>query len=129
MSNDAPSLRESPERAPFPGRESVAADALRLWGEAAQLDMMIEECAEFIQAVQHYKRGRVTAEAVASEIADVRLMMDQAAWMFGPDLCADLHRQKLVRLTARIDVAEARRHESARKDGASLQDQEPHDAR
>ena len=91
-------------------RQDVAADALRLWGQDAQLDMMIEECAEFIQAVQHYKRGRVGADAVASEIADVRLMMDQAAHMFGEDLCRDLHRQKLIRLTTRIDAAEARAH-------------------
>lgn len=98
-----------PVRTPVGAREQLAADALRLWGADAQLAMMVEECAEFIQAVMHYRRGRVDAAYVAQEVADVRIMMDQAAWLFGADTCAEAERHKRTRLYARLETSELKR--------------------
>ncbi len=53
------------------------------WGEEAQFDQAIEECAELIAGLKHYKRRKVDAEAVIRELADVTLMVGQLSWMFG----------------------------------------------
>ncbi len=102
---------------PLTTAEETASAAVRLWGGDAQLDMMIEECAELIQAVSHYRRGRADAVTVAREIADVRLMLDQAAFMFGADLCAAAQDEKAERLRARIRASEARRYAEAQTHG------------
>lgn len=40
-------------------------------------DFLVEECAELIQALQHYKRGRDNSyEKVVNEMADVYVLMD-----------------------------------------------------
>lgn len=51
------------------------------WGEDAQLNVLMEECAELIQAVSKYKRYphemSTRGRALAEEIADVEIMIDQ----------------------------------------------------
>lgn len=44
------------------------------WGEADQIDMVIEEMAELTLAISHWRRRRVSLRDVAEEIADVELM-------------------------------------------------------
>lgn len=51
-------------------------NAIFLWGEEAQLDMIVEECAELIFAIQKHKRGR-SLENVYEEMADVRILLEQ----------------------------------------------------
>ena len=58
------------------------------WGEEAQYDQMIEECAELIDTLQHFARGTVAKNVVVDELADVFLMVGQLTYMFGED---DLH--------------------------------------
>ena len=53
------------------------------WGTEAQYDQMVEECAELIAALKHYRRGKVDQQAVISELADVTLMVGQLTWMLG----------------------------------------------
>jgi NTP pyrophosphatase (non-canonical NTP hydrolase) len=96
-------------------RQDLAADALRLWGHTAQIDMMIEECGELIVALQHFKRGRATNIEVASEIADVTLMLDQAALMFDRVLVGEQITEKVKRLFVRLETAERQRHDNARR--------------
>lgn len=45
--------------------------------------MVSEECAELINALCKYKRGRVTDSDVITEIADVMIMCEQMAYYFG----------------------------------------------
>ena len=55
------------------------------WGEKAQYDQMIEECAELIATLQHFARGKVEQNVVVDELADVYLMVGQLTYMFGED--------------------------------------------
>jgi NTP pyrophosphatase (non-canonical NTP hydrolase) len=61
----------------------IYAKTINKWGEKAQYDQTIEECAELIAVLQHFARGRVTADAVVDELADVFLMIGQLTYMFG----------------------------------------------
>lgn len=61
---------------------------LQKWGEEAQYDQIVEECAELIATIQHLRRGRVGEDAVADELADVYLMVGQLVYMLGEDRVA-----------------------------------------
>ncbi len=63
----------------------IYAKTVSKWGEQAQYDQTIEECAELIVALQHLARGKVDKDAVLSELADVFLMVGQLTYMFGED--------------------------------------------
>jgi NTP pyrophosphatase (non-canonical NTP hydrolase) len=58
---------------------------LKKWGEQAQFDQAIEECAELTTALLHYRRDKVNLNAVIDELADVALMVGQLRWMFGDE--------------------------------------------
>jgi len=80
-------------------RELYAA-TLHKWGEAAQYDQAVEECAELIATLKHLRRGRVDESAVAEELADVYLMLGQLVYMLGEDLVAAAVERKTARLRA-----------------------------
>ena len=70
--------------------------ALEKWGLDSQLDQTIEECAELIIAIRHFRRGRVQWHVVAEELADVSLCVSELALQ---DKCFDWWRaRKLARL-------------------------------
>ncbi len=55
-------------------------------GVDAQIDQTIEECAELIVALRKLRRFGFTVEgssAVAEEMADVRIMLDQLEFLLG----------------------------------------------
>ena len=65
-------------------------ECVKQWGMEAQLNMAVEETAELISALQHYRRLRqwghpATIEDIADEIADVEIMTDQLKFMFDID--------------------------------------------
>jgi NTP pyrophosphatase (non-canonical NTP hydrolase) len=82
---------------------SVSSDTIKAWGEAAQLDKTIEECAELIVALQHSRTRTLDTRIVASEIADVLVMVMCAARVIGVDLVTDEMSKKLTRLKGRLD--------------------------
>jgi hypothetical protein len=55
----------------------VYQDAIETWGEHAQLDMVIEECAELIKEVCKWQRKGKMPETVLDELADVQIMLTQ----------------------------------------------------
>lgn len=71
---------------------------LARWGEEAQYDQAVEECAELIAALKHYKRQRIGAPQLIEELADVTLMIGQLTWMFGPEQVAQAIAAKLAKL-------------------------------
>ena len=71
---------------------------LRKWGEAAQYDQAVEECAELITTLKHLRRGRSDETAVAEELADVYLMVGQLTFMLGEAQVAAAIERKLARL-------------------------------
>lgn len=68
------------------------------WGIDAQCDQAVEECAELIATLKHFKRGKVTEEAIIDELADVYLMLGQLIYMFGEDKLDDAVERKIVKL-------------------------------
>lgn len=94
-------------------RDEIARQAVSTWGATAQADMLIEECAELIQAVQHWRRGRATNEQVASEIADVSIMLAQARFMFGAEAVDAAREAKVTRLVCRLEATERKRQANA----------------
>lgn len=57
-------------------------EALNKWGLDNQLNQMAEECAEYIAALNRYRRGRISREQLIEEIADVSIMSDQMQLYF-----------------------------------------------
>lgn len=63
--------------------EQAIFDATMIYKPEQQIQMMVEECAEFIMAVQHEKRKRIDPYDLVLEIADVSIMVDQMKLYFG----------------------------------------------
>ena len=78
--------------------EPVFRATLATWGEEAQYDQAVEECAELIAALKHYKRRRIDTARLAEELADVTLMVGQLSWMLGNDLVESAIDRKLIKL-------------------------------
>lgn len=79
--------------------------AILKWGEDSQMEMIVEECAELIQAIQKYKRkpSSETIEHIAEELADVQIMLYQAKVIFACDAkMEEFIEQKIARLKERL---------------------------
>ena len=73
------------------------------WGKDAQYDQMVEECAELIAALKHFRRGKIDQNAVIDEIADVTLMLGQLTWMFGSELIEESVQKKIKKLNKLLE--------------------------
>lgn len=79
---------------------------LRKWGEQAQYDQIIEECAELITTLKHYARGRADKDNVVDELADVYLMVGQLAYMLGEERLERAIDRKIAKLQVLLDDSE-----------------------
>jgi NTP pyrophosphatase (non-canonical NTP hydrolase) len=68
------------------------------WGVEAQYDQTIEECAELITALKHFKRGKASETKIIEELADVLLMTHQLIFMLGEDRVSQAIDNKLRKL-------------------------------
>jgi len=87
-------------------KQEIFARAWARWHEL-QFDMVMEECAELIQAVVKFRRGITgSLEHLAEETADVELMCEQLRAMGnGFDELVDKHKvAKLARLGERLGI-------------------------
>jgi len=84
-------------------REDIYRTAISKWGDAAQINMAYEECGELITALARYMRGRATAEEVLTEVADVSIMAEQMAVLFGKEKFEEEKERKLQRLKERLE--------------------------
>lgn len=82
--------------------EEIIRTAVLTFGAESQKAMAIEECAELINALSKEKRGRVSDEDVITEIADVMIMCEQLAVIYGRGLVEAEKSRKLERLEGRI---------------------------
>lgn len=57
--------------------------AVVVYGKDAQVAQALEEFGELLTALGHYRRGRCGMPKVAEEAADVSIMLDQLAVIFG----------------------------------------------
>ena len=80
--------------------------AYRLWGKDAQILMAVEEMSELTQILLHHirKNKKVTYTELASEIADVRIMMEQLIEIFSIyDKVIEQEEIKLCKLSKYIE--------------------------
>lgn len=95
-------------------RHALLTRAVDTYGQAAQMDMAVEEMAELTKALCKVKRAAPGCETTAAvsnvfeEIADVQIMLDQLRIIFGRDAAAE-EEAKLERLTDRLRKATAGR--------------------
>lgn len=83
----------------------IIKEAVDTFGVSSQIDMAIEECAELIDALMKYRRERVGAQEVITEIADVQIMCAQLEFIFGGESrIIDAERmRKMDRLRSRLE--------------------------
>lgn len=82
----------------------VSGDTIKAWGEDIQFDKTVEECAELIVALQHSKSRTLDVRSLASEIADVLVMVVCCSRIIGEDVVSDEMNKKLTRLKGRLEV-------------------------
>ena len=92
---------------PFVGDklEALYRAALDRWGADLQADMAVEEMAELTKALIKFRRFPTdkTRAAVANEIADVEIMLEQLRMIFRNDTSVEMARaRKLARLETRL---------------------------
>ena len=66
--------------------EECFALAIALWGKTSQMNMLTEECAELIVAINHERRGRTSMNSVIEEIVDVEMMIEEVKTMVDSEL-------------------------------------------
>lgn len=76
--------------------------AVETYGTESQTRMAIEEMGELLTALNHFRRGRCTIEAVQEEIADVLICAEQLACIYGYEETARKMDAKMLRLEDRI---------------------------
>jgi NTP pyrophosphatase (non-canonical NTP hydrolase) len=104
LCNPCDAARRDREKRADVETESIYQDAIEQWGPASQLRMLQEECGELIAAINHADRGRITRSELASEIADVMIMAEQARLIVGAVAVDKKKAQKLKRLAGRLEA-------------------------
>lgn len=86
--------------------EQLYRATLDKWGKESQYDQTIEECAELITVLKHFRRGKADQQAVIDELADVTLMLGQLTWMFGTEQIEAAVQRKLAKLNRLLELPE-----------------------
>lgn len=82
---------------------AIYTSALSKWGTAAQTLMVYEEMAELQKELCKHARGRHNTSAIAEEIADVLIMLDQMMVLHNcEETVADMKCAKLERLVRQL---------------------------
>lgn len=91
----------------YEDRKKVYQAALNKWGVDLQTMMAVEEMSELTKEICKIKRGKMDLDALADEIADVTIMMEQLRGIYGlNDAVCDHMDDKILRLQSRIGGAE-----------------------
>lgn len=83
--------------------EEIYKKAVETYGVESQIKMAIEEMAELMNALMKLARGRITTAGVNTEIADVKIMMEQLAIIFGQEDVQEEVEYKTNRLKERLE--------------------------
>lgn len=89
-------------------RNSIYQRALSQYGASSQITMVFEETGELIDALSKYIRGRNDKSAVITELADVSIMVEQMALLFGQNEFNAEKDRKLNRLSNRLKSKESK---------------------
>ena len=91
----------------YEDRKKVYQAALRKWGADLQTMMAVEEMSELTKEICKIKRGKIDLDALADEIADVTIMLEQLRDIYGlNDAVCDHMDAKILRLQSRVGGAE-----------------------
>ena len=78
--------------------------ALNIYGEKNQVVMVFEEMSELQKALTKHLRGISDKRAIADEIADVEIMLEQMKLLFNIEVSVEERKQfKVERLMTRLD--------------------------
>ena len=83
--------------------KSLYDKAIKKWGVDSQVYMAYEEMGELLSALNKLLRKRVTVDDVITEIADVQIMTEQLALIFGQEKVETEKERKLKRLEERLN--------------------------
>lgn len=90
----------------YEDRKKVYQAALRKWGVDLQTMMAVEEMSELTKEICKIKRGKIDLDALADEIADVTIMLEQLRMIYGlNDAVCDHMDAKILRLQSRVGGA------------------------
>lgn len=84
--------------------EELYDKAIKVYTAKHQMYKCIEECGELTTALLHFQDFRVSCDEVISEVADVMIMCEQMAMIFGRRKVEAERQRKLDRLEARLLV-------------------------
>ena len=85
-------------------KDEILKSAIARYGENAQMIIAMEEMAELTKELSKFLRGAHNEDAIAEEIADVRIMLDQLEIMFDCAGAAAVYRAaKVERLRKRLE--------------------------
>jgi len=88
--------------------KKILQKAIEVWGTKAQCEMIIEECIELALSLQKLKRIRGNSAQkemeVIDEIADVAIMMEQMAIIWGYEQVNQRIKFKIDRLKGRLET-------------------------
>lgn len=82
--------------------------AINTWGVEAQTKMLFEEIGELLSALGKFDRNRVSSDDVITEIADVSIMVEQMATLFGYEDFEKEKERKLQRLKEKLGKYECK---------------------
>lgn len=86
----------------LPLPDNIFKQAVDTFGADHQIGMLHEEVGELLAAINQYARGRVGKGAVVTEIADVMIMCEQMAEIFGREETEAEKRRKIEGLAGKI---------------------------
>lgn len=90
----------------YEDRKKVYQAALNKWGVDLQTMMAVEEMSELTKEICKIKRGKMDLDALADEIADVTIMLEQLRMIYGlNDAVCDHMDAKILRLQSRVGGA------------------------
>ena len=90
----------------YEDRKKVYQAALNKWGVDLQTMMAVEEMSELTKEICKIKRGKIDLDALADEIADVTIMLEQLREIYGlNDAVCDHMDAKILRLQSRVGGA------------------------
>ena len=90
----------------YEDRKKIYQAALRKWGVGLQTMMAVEEMSELTKEICKIKRGKMDLDALADEIADVTIMLEQLREIYGlNDAVCDHMDAKILRLQSRVGGA------------------------
>lgn len=84
-------------------RDELYKKAIDRYGKTPQVNMVFEECGELITSIARLIRGRDADDDVITELADVSIMIEQMALIFGKEKFLKEKENKLLRLKNRLD--------------------------